>query len=161
MSQNVKRALREFRAPGEGGAERRAWPVVREAYLQREPAPRAGRTRARLAFAPVLAVIAAGLVLSPAGATVGRLISKALGVQHAAPMLSSLPSAGRVLLSGPGGTWTATADGSLRHLGDWRQASWSPHGLYVAVASSNRLAAVDPRGNIRWAVARPQVSDPR
>src|SRR6185437_8935116 len=89
MSQNAKHALREFRAPDEGGANRRAWPVVREAYLEREPAPRAARTRARLALSPLLAVIAAGLVLSPAGATVGRLITKALGVRHAAPMLSS------------------------------------------------------------------------
>ncbi|MGN6872311.1 MAG: hypothetical protein ACTHMY_28305, partial [Solirubrobacteraceae bacterium] len=46
-------------------------------------------------------------------------------------------------------------------LGDWRQASWSPRGLYVAVATADRLAAVDPRGNVRWAVARPDVSDPR
>src|SRR5581483_4778806 len=105
--------------------------------------------------------IAASLVLSPAGATVGRLISKALGVRHAAPMLSSLPSAGRVLLSGPGGTWTAAADGSLRHVGDWTQASWSPRGLYMAVASADRLAAVDPRGDVKWAIARPDVSDPR
>jgi outer membrane protein assembly factor BamB len=65
-----------------------------------------------------------------------------------------------VLVSGPGGTWTAAADGSLRHLGAWSQASWSPRGLYLAVASSDRLAAVDPRGNVRWAVARPAVSDP-
>jgi Tol biopolymer transport system component len=76
-------------------------------------------------------------------------------------MLSSLPSAGRVLVSGPGGTWTAAADGSLRHLGDWTQASWSPRGLYMAVASADRLAAIDPRGNVRWAIARPEVSDPR
>lgn len=161
MTPDAKRALREFRAPGEAGAQRRAWSVVRDVYLEREPAPRATRTRARLALAPVLAVIAAGLVLSPAGATVGRLITKALGVRHAAPMLSSLPSAGRVLLSGPGGTWTAAADGSLRHLGDFSQASWSPRGLYVAVVSAGRLAAVDPRGNVRWAIARPDVSDPR
>jgi Tol biopolymer transport system component len=32
--------------------------------------------------------------------------------------------------------------------------------LFVAVAASDRLAAVDPRGNVRWAVARPGVSDP-
>jgi WD40 repeat protein len=114
-----------------------------------------------LAIAPVLAMIAATVLLSPAGATVGRLITKALGVRHAAPMLSSLPSAGRVLLSGPDGTWTAAADGSLRHLGDFSQASWSPRGLYVAVVSAGRLAAVDPRGNVRWAIARPDVSDPR
>ena len=161
MTPDAKLALREFRAPDEAAAERRAWSVVRDVYLERVPAPRAARTRARLALAPVLAVIAAGLVLSPAGATVGRLITKALGVRHAAPMLSSLPSAGRVLLSGPGGTWTAAADGSLRHLGDFSQASWSPRGLYVAVVSAGRLAAVDPRGNVRWAIARPHVSDPR
>ncbi len=161
MTPDAKRALREFRGPDERGAEQRAWSVVRDAYLEREPAPRAARMRARLAIPPVLAVIAAGLVLSPAGATVGRLITKALGVRHAAPMLSSLPSAGRVLLSGPGGTWTAAADGSLRHLGDFSQASWSPRGLYVAAVSGGRLAAVDPRGNVRWAIARPAVSDPR
>jgi hypothetical protein len=161
MTRDAKRVLHEFRAPDEGGAQRRAWSVVRDAYLEREPAPARPPARARLALAPVLAVIAAGLVLSPAGATVGRLITKALGVRHAAPMLSSLPSAGRVLLSGPGGTWTAAADGSLRHLGDWTQASWSPRGLYMAVASTDRLAAIDPRGNVRWAIARPGVSDPR
>jgi hypothetical protein len=161
MSQKAKRALHEFRAPDEGAAEREAWTVVHAAYLAREPIPGRVRPRARLAIAPVLAVIAAGLVLSPAGATVGRLITRALGVRHAAPMLSSLPSPGRILLSGPGGAWTATADGSLRHLGGFSQASWSPRGLYVAVVSPGRLAAVDPRGNVRWAIARPHVSDPR
>jgi dipeptidyl aminopeptidase/acylaminoacyl peptidase len=161
MTRDAKRALREFRAPDEGAAERRAWSVVRDAYIEREPARRRTRTRAPLALVPVLAVIAAGLVLSPAGATVGRLITKAFGVRHAAPMLSSLPSSGRVLVSGPGGTWTAAADGSLRRLGDWTQASWSPRGLYMAVASADRLAAIDPRGNVRWAIARPAVSDPR
>jgi hypothetical protein len=161
MSQNAKRALREFRALDEGGTERRAWGVVHAAYLAREPIPSRARPRARLTVVPILALIAAGLVLSPAGATVGRLITKALGVRHAAPMLSSLPSAGRILLSGPGGTWTATADGSLRRLGDFSQASWSPRGLFVAVVSAGRLAAVDPRGNVRWAIARAHVSDPR
>jgi WD40 repeat protein len=157
----AKHALREFRAPNEGAAERRAWSVVQDAYLEREPAPGRTRRHIRLALVPVLAVIAAGLVLSPAGATVGRLITRALGVRHAAPMLSSLPSGGRILLSGSVGTWTAAADGSIRHVGDWRDASWSPHGLYLAVASADRLAAVDPRGNIHWAIARPDVSDPR
>jgi hypothetical protein len=160
MTRDAKRAVREFRAPDEAGAERRAWGVVHDAYLGRQPAPARTRTRARLALVPALALVGAGLVLSPAGATVTRLITKAFGVRHAAPMLSSLPSAGRVLLSGPGGTWTAAADGSLRHLGDWKQASWSPRGLYVAVVSSGRLAAVDPRGDVKWAIARPGISDP-
>jgi dipeptidyl aminopeptidase/acylaminoacyl peptidase len=92
---------------------------------------------------------------------VGRIITHALGVSHAARALSSLPSPGRILVSGPGGTWTAAADGSTRQLGSWSQASWSPRGLYVAVASRDRLAAVDPQDHIRWAAARPGVSDPR
>ncbi len=159
MRRRAPSALRDFRAPDEAGAEQRAWSVVHAAYLKREPVRRAA-TRRRLAVVPLLSVIVAGLLLSPAGATVGRLITKALGVRHAAPSLSSLPSPGRILVTGPGGTWTAAADGSLRHLGAWRQASWSPRGQYVAVVSSNGLAAVDPRGNVRWSIARPDVSDP-
>ena len=161
MRTRARQHVREFRAPEEAAAEQRAWDVVRTAYLGREPVGGRTRTRARFALAPILAVIAAGLLLSPAGATVGRLITKALGVRHPAPMLSSLPSPGRILLSGPGGTWTAAADGSIRHLGSWSQASWSPRGLYVAVASRDRLAAVDPRGHVQWAIARTNVSDPQ
>ncbi len=161
MSAGVKKRLREFRAPDETGAESRAWDVVRSAYLEREPVVAPRRPRWRLAVAPAGAVIIAALALSPAGASVGRFITRALGEQHAAPALFSLPSPGRILVSGPGGTWTAAADGSTRRLGPWSQASWSPHGLFVAVASGDRLAAVDPRGTIRWALARPAVSDPR
>jgi hypothetical protein len=161
MKSRAKNGLRDFRAPDEPGAERRAWTVVRAAYLERELVRRP-RSRRGLVLAPGLALIAAALLLSPAGARVGQIISHALvGVRHAAPALSSLPSPGRILVSGPGGTWTAAADGSTRHLGSWPQASWSPRGLYLAVASRDRLAAVDPKGNLRWAVARPQVSDPR
>ena len=100
-------------------------------------------------------------MLSPAGATVRRLINQALGERHAAPALFALPSPGRLLVSGPGGAWTAAADGSVRRLGPWSQASWSPHGLFVAVASGDQLAAVDPHGTVRWQLARPAVSDPR
>ncbi|MGA8335855.1 MAG: hypothetical protein WB761_14010, partial [Solirubrobacteraceae bacterium] len=116
--------------------------------------------RWRLSVAPAAAVIIAALALSPAGASVGRFITRALGERHAAPALLSLPSPGRILVSGPGGTWTAAADGSTRRLGPWPQASWSPHGLFVVVASGDRLAAVDPHGTVRWALARPAVSDP-
>jgi dipeptidyl aminopeptidase/acylaminoacyl peptidase len=161
MSPPAKRMLREFRAPDEPGSQERAWSVVRAAYAERDPPPGARPSRRRVVLVPILAVVVGILVLSPAGARVGRIIKHALGVSHAARALSSLPSPGRVLVSGPGGTWTAAADGSIRHVGSWQQASWSPRGLYLAVASRDRLAAVDPRGGIRWAIARPQVSDPR
>jgi dipeptidyl aminopeptidase/acylaminoacyl peptidase len=159
VNADTRERLREFRAPDEMDAENRAWGVVRSAYLDRR-ATVVRRSRWRLAVAPALAVIVAALLLSPAGASVRRLINQALGEKHAAPALFSLPSPGRILVSGPGGTWTAANDGSTRRLGPWSQASWSPHGLYVAVASGHRLAAVDPRGTVRWALARPEVSDP-
>lgn len=160
MRSSTKSRLRDFRAPDETAAGQRAWTAVHAAYLDREPVRASRRALRRLVLAPVATVIIAGVLLSPAGATVRRLITHALGVGHAAPALASLPSPGRILVSGPGGTWTAAADGSTRYLGAWQQANWSPHGLFVAVASGNRLAALDPRGDIRWAIARPSVSDP-
>lgn len=157
---NAKRALSSFRAPKERDAENRTWEVVRLAYRERVPAQRrTSHLRPVLAFGAV--VVAGAIALSPAGATVGRLINRALGVQHAAPALLSLPAPGRLLVSGPGGTWTVAADGSTRRLGPWSQASWSPHALYVTAASANQLAAVTPHGIPQWTLARPAVDDPR
>lgn len=156
---SAKRALTRLHPPGELEAEDRAWTVVRAAYQARSPARR--RVSARRPIVAVAAALVAGAVaLSPAGATVGRLITRALGVHHASPALFSLPAPGRLLVSGPGGTWTVAADGAARRLGPWTQASWSPHGLYVAVAAGDRLAAVDPRGAPRWTLARPAIRDP-
>jgi hypothetical protein len=157
---SAKRALTRFRAPDEAAAEQRAWAVVRSAHQERVPSKRRSPFRwSALSFA---AVVAAGAVaLSPAGATVGRLITRALGEQHAAPALFSLPAPGRLLVSGPGGAWTVAADGSTRRLGSWTQASWSPHGLYLTVTSGDQLAAVNPRGTPQWTLARPAISDPR
>jgi hypothetical protein len=155
-----RRALAGVRAPDELGAEERAWAVVRSAYEERVPSAPHGR-RARLALALALALSVGAIALSPAGATVGRLITRALGVEHASPALSSLPAPGRVLISGSGGTWTVAGDGATRLLGRWAQASWSPHGRYIAVASGNRLAALDRRGTAQWVLVRPAVGDVR
>ncbi len=157
---NAQRALSSFRAPEEAATQDRTWTVVRDAYQLREPVPRR-RSHRRLLLAPAIAIVLAVVTLSPAGATVGRWIRHALGVPHAAPALFRLPASGSVLVSGAGGTWTVAADGSSRRLGPWRQASWSPHGLFVAVTRKDELAAVDPHGTLHWALARPAVSDPR
>jgi hypothetical protein len=156
---SAKRALNEFRAPEETAAEERAWSVVRsvQADAVRPLKPRAGW---RVATVPILAVVVAALALSPAGATVRRWISGELGVRQSAPALFSLPARGRVLISGRGGTWIVNADGSARRVGSWRQASWSPHGWYLAVAGRDELAAVDPSGTPQWTLARRAVSDP-
>jgi WD40 repeat protein len=76
-------------------------------------------------------------------------------------VLSALPGRGRLLISGPAGTWTVAGDGSTRHLGPWRQASWSPHGRYVAVTAGDRLTVVDAHGTQLWTLRRPAATDPR
>jgi hypothetical protein len=158
---NAKQALRTTRAPDEGGAENRGWTVVRSAYAER-PVAAHKRSQKRLAvLVPAAALTVLTLAFTPAGASVRHWLNDALGVRHPAPALFSLPAPGRLLVSGPAGSWTVAGDGSARRLGPWRQASWSPHGLFAAVAGANQLAAVDPRGTIKWALARPAVSDPQ
>ena len=156
----VKQALTSFRAPDEREAEDRAWTAVRSAYAQRERTERRRSHRRSLFTGGTAALLAGAVALSPAGATVGRLIGRALGVQHATPALFPLPAPGRLLVSGSGGTWTVAADGTTRRIGPWTQASWSPHGRYVTVAGRDRLAAVNGRGTALWALSAPAVSDP-
>jgi hypothetical protein len=152
--------LRTLRAPDEAGAEQRAWSVVRSVYAARRR-PSTRRLRPRMALAPICAVLAGVLVLTPAGAAVHRWLDQTLGVPHAKPALFSLPAPGRILVSGAGGAWTIAADGSKRRLGPWEQATWSPHALYVAVANANELTAVNPRGVPQWAIARPRIRFPQ
>jgi hypothetical protein len=57
--------------------------------------------------------------------------------------------------------WVVQADGSKRRLGSYREASWSPHGFYVATTRRNTLYALTPTGQERWSLARPDVRSPR
>ena len=157
------RALRGVSIPGEAEAEERSWEVVYAAYADRSPlpAPAAGR-RLALAAAAGLALLAIGL--SPAGAKVGDAIEDVLGIgaEDAAPALRSLPAAGELLVETAQGPWIVREDGSKRLLGDYDEATWSPHGLYVAVAKGRELAAVETDGDVRWTLpARGVVRDPR
>ncbi len=159
---NVKRALEEI--PVDDGAEERAWTVVRAAYAEREPARVAGLRRRRfvVAAAAVAAAAVAAAAVSPPGRAVVDAVRRSIGIEHAAPALFKLPAAGRLLVSGQGGAWVVSADGSKRRLGGYEQASWSPHGLYVVAASADELSAVEPsHGDVHWSLARPRISFPR
>lgn len=157
---NLERELSRLRAPDEDGARQRAWEVLRVADREHTPVNRR-RARRTMALAPAVITLVAALALTPAGATVSRLISHALGVPHAARALVPLPAPGRLLVSAHGETWIVSADGARHRLGAWREASWSPHGLYIAVVSGDQIAALNPHGTIQWALKRPAVSDPR
>jgi hypothetical protein len=143
-----------FEAPGEREAGERAWAVVRRAYAEREPVAWPRRhVRPLLAVAVVAAIVAAAL--SPPGRSVVHSLRKAVGVKQAEPALFSLPTRGQLLVTGPGGTWLVHEDGSKRLLGHYRDAAFSPHGLFVVATRANELVALDPRGNPRWTLARP------
>jgi Tol biopolymer transport system component len=59
-----------------------------------------------------------------------------------------------LLVTSSAGPWVVEPDGSKRLLGAYADASWSPHGLYVAVTRRHELLAVDPGGTVHWSLAR-------
>jgi hypothetical protein len=145
--------VKDFRAPNEHEAAERAWRVMHAAYRTREPVTWPRRhLRPLIAGAVVAAAVAA--VLSPPGRSVVHSLRKAVGVENAQTELFSLPTRGRLLVSGKGGAWIVNADGSRRRLGAYRDAAWSPHGIYIVAVRRNELVALDPKGNVRWTLPR-------
>ena len=111
---------------------------------------------------PVAAGARAAVALSPAGATVTRIINRALSAPHIAPATGlSLPAAGQ-----------AAGVRRARHMGrlDQRRrpsprpldaGDWSPRGQYVAVASAAIGGGRRPTGAVAWRLSVGGVSDPR
>jgi hypothetical protein len=155
---DVRRSLSSV--PVDEAAEERAWEVVRSAYAEREPLTRPRRPRFALVFAAVAIAVVAAAFSSP-GRAVVNAVRRSIGIEHATPALFRLPGSGRLLVSGPGGTWVVAADGSKRLLGEYTQAAWSPHGLYVVASRANELATMEPDGRIHWTLARPEIRFPR
>ncbi len=143
--------------------EERAWEVVRRAFEEREPSPPRRAARGRLAAGVValaLGAVAVGAFLTSPGHAVFEQVRKAVGVERPAPALVSLPAPGRLLVvAGGGNVWVVDADGLRRKLGRFDDASWSPHGLYVVATTRTALTALDPRGSIRWRLARRDPHD--
>jgi WD domain, G-beta repeat len=144
--------------PLDADAEARAWALVRAAYAERPAVP--GRLRLQVAVAVTALGTVAAAALSPPGRAVVDAVRRSIGIEHAAPALFRLPAPGRLLVSGPVGSWVVTADGSRRLLGPYREAAWSPHALYVAAATRTELAALDPDGKVYWTIARPGAALP-
>jgi hypothetical protein len=148
--------------PGGAEAAERGLALVAQAYAERRPAPRPALPRLALALA--IAALLAALLLSPAGAAVRDLIDDVFtaGVRHAEPALTELPGGGRLLVQSPRGSWVVQPDGSRRLLGSYRDATWSPHGLFVSATAGRTLNAIEPDGTPHWSLsAGAKVVDPR
>ncbi len=159
----LRTLLRDEPVPGAAEAERRGLELVERAHLERQPLHRPVRPR-RLAVALAIAALLAALILSPAGAAVRHWVDDVFtaGVRRAEPALTEIPGGGKLLVQSQRGPWAVQGDGSRRLLGDYREATWSPHGLFVAASSGRTLSAIEPNGTPRWSIsASDRVQDPR
>jgi hypothetical protein len=164
---SVERRLREelhaARPPREAEAERRAWHVVRAAHADRSPVRVPHRAR-RLALVAVAAALLAGIALSPAGAEVNDWLGDVVNPaeDRKTSKLGPLPAKGRVLVVSGSGPWIIRDNGARDRLGAFRDATWSPNGLFVAATRGRQLVALEPDGDQRWVrPARARVTVPR
>lgn len=154
----LRRVLRDQPVPEEHEAEIRAWRVVSAAGAEGGAAAAGRRDRSRRRFLQAAAAVGLiALIASPAGASVRHWVAERIapGVEQAQPVLSSLPGRGSLLVQSDEGPWIVRPDGAKRLLGAYAEASWSPHGLYVVATSRHEMAAIEPKGTPRWAIARP------
>jgi hypothetical protein len=147
-------------------AEQRAWEVVRRAFEERPPARRRSRASNTVVLAAVLAALVTatvGAAASSPGQAVIDHVRRVVGISNADEALFSLPAPGRLLIvSGDGGgVWLAHDNGYKRKLGPYRDAEWSPHGLYVVATTANHLLALDLEHGVRWTLARRDPTWPR
>jgi len=181
----LKSALWDAPIPEPPEAERRGLRIVEAAFAERTGSGRSGRSGRselggamaptiserrsrrpfpRLALALAMAALLAILLLSPAGAAVRNWVGDvvATSAPRPEPTLSQIPGGGRLLVQSAAGPWVVQPDGSRRLLGDYEEAAWSPHGLFVATAEGRTLSAVEPGGTPHWSLtAAARVSDPR
>ena len=156
----MREELERVEIPGEVEAYGRTWAVLASALDERTPTPRPSHWPRVAAIAVALAALLAS-ALSPPGQAVIDEIREVVGVEKAERALFSLPAEGRLLVASDAGIWVVQRDGSKRLLGEYREASWSPFGRFVVAARANELAALEPDGNPRWTLARPDVRTPR
>jgi hypothetical protein len=162
----LNQALLGAPPPDEIGAQRRAWRVVRTAFNEREPTPWPIRHRRPLVATAIAFAVLAAALSSPGRAVLREVrdavgTEKVVGVPQAKPALFSLPAPGRVLVAAPTGVWVVAADGARRKLGNFEAGTWSPRGLFVGVSKRHQLAAVTPKGVVRWNLSRPRVRHAR
>ncbi len=161
---DLERALREAELPDEVAARERARRTVMAAHTH--AAPRR-RVRASLVWIAV-AVMATAIVISQRDSGPAQALERAwrAAVDKPAPPKPvgalELPARGRLLVTDRGALYLVERSGRRERLGTWADATWSPKGLFVGVTEGKTLAAIEPDGDLRWKLTRPDdVSMPR
>lgn len=160
MSRLLRRELQQIAPPDELEAQRRAWPLVRGSWEQREPVAWHTRKLRPLLLAAAALIVLLVAVLSPPGRALVGEVSDAVSDEPAPkpkPVLASLPTRGPLLVNSPRGPWIVRPDGSRRLLGRYWDGSWSPRALHVVVSRARELSAVTPKGVVRWTIGRPRT----
>jgi hypothetical protein len=158
VDRELRILLTEAPVPDERDAELRAWNVVRAAFEEREPESPSRRLPLRplVVLAAAAALVAAAL--SPAGRdALDSIRDRVSGDDEPPVALTRLPAAGPLLVVSESGPWVVRTDGSKRLLGDYDDASWSPRGRFVVATGGQRLTAVEPDGDPRWQLTRPET----
>jgi hypothetical protein len=150
--------LRQTPVPGEDEARARAWNVARAALAERAPVRRRRRRIIAAAAAPAVAAAALVFAATAPGDAVGdwvrAKVRSAVGAAPAAraPRAAAGVPGGRLLSAGRGGVIVLGTGPPRRILGDVGDATWSPHGLFVAATRRCELIAVDVGGRRRWSL---------
>jgi hypothetical protein len=161
---DLERSLREAELPDEVAARERARRTVLAAHTQ--AAPRR-RVRASLVWIAV-AVMAVAIVVSQRDSGPAQALERAwrAAVDKPAPPKPvsglELPAAGRLLVTERGTLYVVERSGKRQRVGTWADATWSPKGLFIGATAAKTLAAIEPDGDVRWKLTRPDpVSVPR
>lgn len=157
------RRLREAPVPLDPSADAR---VLELALARQAGAPPARRAPLpRLAAALAFALALGALFLTPAWATVRDWVGDTFESKPArgpGSGLEPIPGGGRLLVQTPAGAWIVESDGAHHLLRGYREASWSPHGLYLAAVRDDSLTAVEPDGEPHWTLRWSEpIHDPR
>jgi hypothetical protein len=157
--EELERTLREAAVPDAIAARERARRTVLAAHRPVRRRPRLALVYVVLACA-VAAVVFSARDTGPARA-IERQVREVLVAPTPAPTPPPAAFSGRLLVL-DGQRLSVLRGDRATALGRWRDADWSPRGLFVAVVSGDTLAAIEPDdGTVRWRLRRAAPQFPR
>jgi hypothetical protein len=168
VSDRLEQLLRETPVPDADGAATRTRAAVLRAFDARPPAQRRRRSALRLGLGIVAAALLAGAAAASSGhLPVASLVSRdapSTHVRHLQPTHElALPFPAEVLVHDDAGIVVIRRNGTVRRLGPFADAAWSPNARFVVLTGGRHLVVADPvTGAHHWSItANAAVRDAR